>query len=132
MYSKYYSEVKWCPILTIFLSTKAENNVFYSSYFQIIFWNHVFQILKYYKKILSIWTKLIMNSCFLLSLYILYILSLCNYLGNIEKKKNHFCFYWFGIGIYKNTRLEKIKILESKVEVNLSQDGCVTCGHYYW
>jgi hypothetical protein len=36
------------------------------------------------------------------------------------------------IGIYKNTHLEKIKIPEPKVEVNLSQDGCVTFGRYYW
>jgi hypothetical protein len=40
----------------------------------------------------------------------------------MEKKVFNLC-YNFGIGICENIRLEKIKIPEPKVQVNLSQDG---------
>ena len=75
----------------ILLSTKTENNVFDSSYFQIILWKHVFQILKYYKKNTINLDEI--NYEFLFPFELVYFknFSICNYLGNIEKTQ--FCFY---------------------------------------
>ena len=59
LFSKYYSEVKWCPILTIFVSTKAvikTKIMFFKS------WNPDWQIISLQKcyTCFSLWTELIM------------------------------------------------------------------------